>query len=292
MNVESRSRENLRFASLLSAIAFAAVLTVNALANILPLNGANTGTLSDEIPNLFVPAGLTFSIWGLIYILLAGYVIAVLRETWRGHGTANRPDDLGASAWTGRDAALFLVNMAANAAWIFAWHWRQVGLAMVIMLVILGTLIALERGSQRKLSTGGALAKGEDETGVGKAGTSKRFFLTVPLRVYLGWISVATIANATAVLVKIGWNGFGLDPRIWTVVVIAAGLVVALGFSLVQRQLAAPLVVVWAYAGIVLKRVQVDAAYSAPVWVAAGAAALIILFTFIPAQRLKWSGRR
>lgn len=287
MIVESRSRGNLRLASLLSVVAFAAVLTVNALANILPLNGVNTGTLSDEIPNLFVPAGLTFSIWGLIYILLAGYVVAVLCETWRRRGAAGRPDHPSMSAWTGRDAALFLVNMAANAAWIFAWHWRQVGLAMVIMLVILGTLIALELGSQRKLSEGGALAKGEDETGASKAGAAKRFFLTVPLRVYLGWISVATIANATAVLVKAGWNGFGLDPRIWTVIVIAAGLVVALGFSLARRQLAAPLVVVWAYAGIVLKRVQVDAAYSAPVWIAAGLAALAILisFTFIPRSK-------
>ena len=285
MNVESKSGIDLRPDALLSAFAFAAVLAVNALANILPLNGANTGVLSDEIPNLFVPAGLTFSIWGLIYVLLAGYVVAALRETWRGRGTAERPDDPGASAWTGRDAALFLVNMAANVAWIFAWHWRQVGVAMVIMLVILGTLIALERGSRQKLSEGGALAKGEGEAGAGKAGAAKRFFLTVPLRVYLGWISVATIANATAVLVKAGWNGFGLDPRVWTVIVIAAGLVVALGFSLARRQLAAPLVVVWAYAGIVIKRTQVDVAYSAPVWIAAGFAALLILLSFALARR-------
>ena len=186
--------------------------------------------------------------------------------------------------------------MAANAAWIFAWHWRQVGLAMLIMLVILGTLIALELGSQRKLAPGGSLAKpAKSSKGIRDAlagaaaptSQARRFFLTVPLRVYLGWISVATIANATAVLVKAGWNGFGLDPRLWTVLVIAAGLAVALGFSVAKRQYAAPLVVVWAYAGIVLKRSQVDAAYSAPVWIAAGLAALVILASFAFARAKK-----
>lgn len=273
MNVTSERGKDLRFVSIMSAIAFAAVIAVNGLANALPLNGANTGVLSDEIPNLFVPAGLTFAVWGLIYLLLAGYVVALIREAWGRRGVAGSPAGPGASAWTSRDAALFLVNMAANVAWIFAWHWRQVGLAMLIMLLILGTLIALEQGSQKKIAKGGSL----DET----ASRARRFFLTVPLRVYLGWISVATIANATAVLVKAGWNGFGLDPRLWTVVVIAAGLAVALGFSVAKKQYAAPLVVVWAYAGIVLKRTQVDAAYSAPVWIAAGLAALAILASLV-----------
>ena len=82
MNVTSERGKDLRFVSIMSAIAFAAVIAVNGLANALPLNGANTGVLSDEIPNLFVPAGLTFAIWGVIYLLLAGYVFAVIREAW------------------------------------------------------------------------------------------------------------------------------------------------------------------------------------------------------------------
>lgn len=130
---------------------------MNALANALPLNGANTGVLSDEIPNLFVPAGLTFSVWGLIYLLLTCYVVAAVREAWGKNGAEGRSGAEAPSAWTGRDATLFIANMAANVAWIFAWHWRLVGLAMVLMLVILGTLIALEQGSQRKIARGGIL---------------------------------------------------------------------------------------------------------------------------------------
>lgn len=259
--------------ALLSALAFVGIVVVNGLANALPLNGANTGVLSDEIPNLFVPTGLTFSIWGLIYLLLAGYVVALLKEARRG----------GSSAWTGPDALLFLTNAAANIGWIFVWHWRMVGLAMALMLVILGSLIGLERRNQKKLDSGGALypaAPGGQDRGQ----ALRRFFLTVPVRVYLGWISVATIANATALLVKTGWDGLGMDPRFWTVLAIIAGFGLALGFSLWKRQVAAPLMVVWAYAGIVVKRLQTDAPYSTPVWVAALAAALLILLSFLPGR--------
>ncbi len=261
-----------RPAALLSILAFTGMVAVNGLASALPLNGVNTGQLSDELPNLFVPAGLTFSIWGLIYLLLAGYVAAAAREAFRSAPESPR-------AWTGRDGALFILNAAANAAWILAWHWRLAGTSLVVMLVILGTLLALERDAERKLGSGGILERSPDrEPGSIRL---RRFLLTVPLRVYLGWICVATIANVTALLVKTRWDGFGLDPRIWTVAVILAGLAVALGFSVAKRQIAAPLVVVWAYAGILLKRVQTDPEYSTVVWMAAGLAGLVILASIV-----------
>lgn len=272
MKSESNANRAAGTAALLSILAFTGMVAVNGLASALPLNGVNTGQLSDELPNLFVPAGIIFSIWGLIYLLLAGYVAAAAREAFRSVSGGRR-------AWTGRDGVLFIMNAAANSAWILAWHWRLVGTSLVIMLVILGTLVALERDSERKLGSGGILEKG-----TGKEPGSirlRRFLLIVPLRVYLGWICVATIANVTALLVKTRWDGFGLDPRIWTVAVILAGLTVALGFSIWKRQIAAPLVVVWAYAGIVLKRVSTDPDYSAPVWIAAGLAALVILASLV-----------
>jgi len=278
------NQSTLKVLSIASALAFLAVLVVNVLANALPLNGVTTGQLSDEIPNLFVPAGLTFSIWGVIYLLLAGYVLYAIREAWRKNGDGG--------GWTARDAVLFLLNAAANIGWIFAWQWRHVALSMALMLVILGTLIALELSIEQKMKKGGALSLAEPLSPgepsaqprpqrSSRARHLRRFFLSVPIRVYLGWISVATIANATALLVKLGWNGWGLDPRAWTVIVIAAGLAVALGFSVGQRQIAAPLVVVWAYAGIVIKRTQVDAAYSRAVWIAALVSAVIILLSFV-----------
>ncbi len=246
--------------AVLVLLAYIAVVAVNALANILPLNNVGTGTLSDEIPNLFVPAGLTFSVWGLIYLLLTVYSVTVLVQAFRSS----------TDAWQSADGAIFLLNAAANVGWIFSWHWRVIPLSMLLMLVILGTLIALQERNFKKFGTGGSLrAKG-------RVSAFTRFALTVPVNVYLGWISVATIANVTALLVSSGWDGFGIDPRIWTVIVIVAGLVVALGLIFRRDALTAPMVVVWAYIGIILKRTAVDPDYSLAVWLSAAIAAALI----------------
>ena len=249
----------LKILAVFSVLLFLGVLAVNGAANALPLNGVNTGALSDELPNLFVPAGLTFSIWGLIYLLLALYAAALLADVFGPKGGV---------AWETEDGWLFIANEAANIGWLFAWHWRLLPLSLALMLVILGTLVALEGRITRRLRKGGALSG---------AAPFRRFALSVPIRVYLGWILVATIANATALLVKLDWDGFGLDPRLWTVIVIAAGCVIALGFVFTRRAIATPAVVVWAFAGIVIKRLEVDRAYSSPVWIAATAAGIAIL---------------
>lgn len=245
-----------RIVAPLAAAAFAVAVTVNALANILPINGVNTGQLSDEIPNLFVPIGLTFAIWGLIYLLLLAYSGAVLAAGFKKGGLAG---------WTALDGLVFIANMLANSAWILAWHYRQVGLSLAIMAVILGSLIWLEERAFARPAAGAAWPE--------RLGA---WALTVPVNVYLGWIAVAAIANVTALLVTAGWDGYPLDPRVWTVVAVAAGAAVALGLVFRRRAVAAPLVVVWAYAGIVMKRLATDADYSAPVWIAALAAAVLV----------------
>jgi hypothetical protein len=251
---------------ILAALTFVVMVTTNALANALPLNGVNTGQLSDEIPNLFVPTGLTFAIWGLIYLLLAGYVVVLLKEAFR----KNSAGEL----WEAHDGWLFSLNALANAAWIVAWHWRLVSLSMLVMVVILATLLALEERNYRRFS---GMSMGIGGKSVSRGLPLTRFFLTVPINVYLGWICVATIANATAVLVTMGWDGFGYDQQFWAVVVIVAGLVVAVGLVLRRNAVAAPLVVVWAYLGIILKRTAVDPDQSRAVWTTAAISAVIIL---------------
>lgn len=264
MNSKSGSSGNVRPLAVITALMFLAVIAVNALANILPINGVQTGRASDDLPNLFVPAGLTFSVWGLIYLLLAGYVVAMLGQAF---GKAEGRDSGG--RWEAGDGAILSFNFAANIAWIFAWHYHRVGLSLVFMLLILGSLIWLEERNAARARTASA--------GVKAPSKSASFFLSTPINVYLGWICVATIANATAFLVSLGWDGFGLDPRVWTVAVIAAGLAVGLLLAFLRGAVAAPLVVVWAYAGIVIKRTSVDSSYSTAIWISALAAALILL---------------
>lgn len=234
---------------------FAGMVTVNGLANGLPLNGVNTGRLSDELPNLFVPAGVTFAIWGLIYALLLGHVAVVLREAFAGDGDAT---------WAPADGWLFSANAAFNGAWIFAWHWRLVPLSLAIMLGILGTLIALVERMHRAGPPAGTV------------GPVRRFFLRTPIRVYLGWIGIATIANVTAVLVDAGWSGGGLDPRWWTAAVILAGAGIGTALVLLRGAVASGLVVLWAFAGIILKRAEVGGNAAGTVIVASALGAVVV----------------
>jgi hypothetical protein len=251
-----------KLSAVMAALLFIVMVTANGLANALPLNGVNTGQLSDEIPNLFVPAGLTFAIWGLIYALLFGYVIAGLVAAFGKKGHA---------LWTAGDGWIFSINAALNTAWIFAWHWRMVGLSLVLMLGILLTLLLLlERGF--KANAAYKAAGGPDSNGQKALG----FFLWRPILVYLGWICVATIANVTALLVTAGWNGFGIPELWWTVLVIAVGAIVGLYLVLQRGAVSSGLVVIWAYAGIVLKRGMEDPVATMPIIIAAVAGAILV----------------
>lgn len=254
--------------TLAAAFAFNGMIAVNALANALPLNGVNTGQLSDELPNLFVPAGLTFSIWGLIYLLLTGHVLVILETALR---LSPEPDPPAPRAPSSDAAAAWILaaNFGLNAAWIFAWHWRLLPLSVVIMLGILGTLVALEELEHRRKDQ----APAATSTGL----RVRRFLRSQPILVYLGWICVATVANVTALLVHLGFTGGGLDPRVWTVLAIAAAT--AVGAALVWRRghVAPALVVVWALVGIILKRARTDAGETAVIIAAASVGAAVLL---------------
>ena len=217
--------------SILNLIGFLGTIVVNGLANALPLNNKTTGELSDQYPNLFVPAGLTFSIWCVIYILLAifviyGLIISVKNNTQK-------------TAFIENIGILFIISSLANIGWIFAWHYEILPLSLVLMLVILGSLITI----YLRLRIGKS-----DST------LSERYLVHLPFSVYLGWITIATIANVTAVLVDINWNTFGLGEQFWTVAVIIVGIAIALSILLTRKDIFYCLVVDWALLGILLKR--------------------------------------
>jgi len=217
--------------STLNLIGFLGTIVVNGLANALPLNNKTTGELSDQYPNLFVPAGLTFSIWGVIYILLAifviyGLIISVKNNTQK-------------TAFIENIGILFFISSLANIGWIFAWHYEILPLSLVLMLVILGSLITI----YLRLRIGKS-----DST------LSEKYLVHLPFSVYLGWITIATIANVTAVLVDINWNTFGLGEQFWAVAVIIVGIAIALSILFTRKDIFYCLVVDWALLGILLKR--------------------------------------
>ena len=215
---------------ILAALTFVVMVTVNALANILPINGIDTGAVSDSYPNLFAPTGLTFAIWGVIYALLLAYTVYQLGGGRSGPGRAMN------HALLNRVSAIFALSSVANSVWIFSWHYRLIPVSVLLMLVILVCLIMIME-----------TIRGERLTG------QERLLVKLPFGVYFGWITVATIANVTTLLVDLGWSGFGLSETTWTVVMIIAGLVIGIATMFRSRCAAYGLVVIWAYLGIVIK---------------------------------------
>jgi len=195
-----------------------------------------TGELSDQYPNLFVPAGFTFSIWGVIYLLLAIFIVYQLVYAFR-KNTQN-------SFFMEKIGILFFVSSIANLSWVFAWHFELVSLSLFLMLILLVSLMAI----YVKLQIGRS-----------DSSRSEKYLVHLPFSVYLGWITIATIANITALLVNLGWNRFGFSESFWTVAVIIIGIAISLTILFYRKDIFYCLVVDWALFGILMKRLTADA---------------------------------
>lgn len=227
------SKNRLLLLAIVNIIGLLGTVVVNGLSSSLPINGKTAGELSDQYPNLFVPAGLTFSIWGVIYILLAIFVIYGLIVVVK-----KEPEK---SSFVGNVGILFFLSCLANIGWIFAWHYEIVSLSLILMLVLLVILITV----YLKLS-------------IGKSDSFRieKYLVHLPFSVYLGWITIATIANVTALLVYLNWNAFGIGEPFWAVAIIIVGIGITLSVLLTRNDIYYCLVVVWALLGILLKRLD------------------------------------
>jgi hypothetical protein len=244
----------LKLWQLLGLAGFVVMVLLNFLANWLPLNGLTTGALSARYPNLFVPAGVTFSIWGIIYLLLAlytGYQLGSLQGT---SAEARRLTVRNISGW-------YFLTCLLNAGWILAWHYLILPLSLAIMLLLLVSLLRINLGLVHLRP---------------HLSRWTRFLTLAPFGLYLGWICIATIANVTAWLVAINWQGAGLSEPAWAVIMIVIGIGVGLFAALALANGYLALAVAWALTGIVLKRQQSLPDYPAISW-AAGAGAVVLL---------------
>lgn len=218
---------------LITAATFIAMVTVNGLANALPINGVGTGDVSDAYANLFAPAAITFAIWGLIYLLLLLYVVGMF---------AGLADKAGMRQGVpAKINAIFALSSVFNTAWIFAWHYEIIWLSLILMIGILSCLIAINLILRKEQLT-----------------LRDSLFIRAPFTVYFGWITVATIANVTTFLVAIGWKGFGIDEEVWTVIILLVGAAIGLLSMYFYRSATYGGVILWAYAGIAIKHLSPD----------------------------------
>lgn len=219
--MQNSSSGILKYANILF---FILTVIVNSIAGGTTLIGGQvTATVSNNNPTLITPAGYVFSIWSIIYILLGAFVVyqALPRER--------------NSEYHRKISWLFVLSSLINMAWIFVWQFESLIFSVVLIFALLLTLIAI----YMRLNIGKSKAK-----------TSERLAVHLPFSVYLGWITIASIANVAVTLTAYNWNRFGISPETWALIVIAVALVITLLMLGTRKDVAYALVIIWALVGI------------------------------------------
>ncbi|UCE15483.1 MAG: tryptophan-rich sensory protein [Candidatus Bathyarchaeota archaeon] len=221
MLVSAPNSSLLKWANIL---AFILMVLVNGLAGSTTiLGGKDTAQISDANPTLITPAGYVFSIWGVIYILLGIFVVFQALPSEKGK---DYKKDIG---W------LFVLSSIFNIVWLFLWQFEYLSLSVVLMFLLLASLISV----YLRLSIGKS-----------KIGFREKLAIHVPFSVYLGWITIASIANVTVTLVSVSWDGLGISPETWATLIVIVALLITMLVLATRKDIAYGLVIIWALVGI------------------------------------------
>jgi translocator protein len=251
------SKDTLRQTANILSVVIA--IAVNILASTLPLNGQNTGEISDRFLVYFVPAGYVFAIWGVIYI---GWIAFAIYQARPAQKENPRLRNLG---------YLFAISGLFNAAWLFCWHYNLFGLSVLVMLALLSLLVA----SYLKLNVGKESVR-----------TAEKWSVDVPFSIYLGWISVATIANVTDWLYLINWNGFGIAPQVWAVIMLIIASVLGFVMTFIRRDSGYVFVLAWSFAGIAVKQAS-ESLVANTAWVATIFMLGLAIYSIVQRRQMK-----
>jgi translocator protein len=240
-----------------NVLAYLATIVGNALSVTLPLGVATTEQIANRYPIYFLPANFTFGVWGVIYLALGVFTVYQALPSQRENPVLRRI------------GYLFALTCVCNVTWLVLFQYEFFAASMLPMVVLLLTLITIYL-----------------RLGVGpqRVSTATRLCIWLPFSLYLGWITVATIANATYVLYDLRWNGFGISGATWAIVLIVVAALLTTVMVLTRRDLAYMLVVVWALAGIAVKQASTSSV-STTAWVLAGALLLLGLGALIGSTR-------
>lgn len=246
----------------INGLLFLLVIAVNLLAELLPIGGVTTGEVSKRYENLFTPAPFTFAIWGVIYLLTAGFVLY--------QAGAFKKERANADEIVERVGLWFAFSCALNCAWMLLWHYDQIALSTLMLLGLLITLAVLVQ-----------------KVRAGRASLAERLLVRAPFSLYFGWVTVALIANICTFLVKLQWNGFGIPPQTWMYIVLPLGALIGCAAILRGRDLVYGLAVLWAYFGILFRHASsggYHAKYPAVI-VTAGLCMVLVLLAIVRAAR-------
>lgn len=188
-----------------NGIALVSTIIINYLSNTGLINGTTIGGVSNKLITHFTPAGYAFAIWGFIYLLLIGFIFYQGRSLF----TSNiKSDDvvLKIGWW-------FVISCIANSAWVFLWLYGYTGSSCIAILILLFSLMQIVFSCRMELDY---------------VPFSRILLLWWPFVFYAGWVTVASIANISAYLNKIEWNGYGLTDDNWAIVMIIVAVIINL----------------------------------------------------------------
>lgn len=207
--------------SVANIIALIVTIFLNYLSNTGVINDNTMSSVSAAYQNMFTPAGYAFSIWGLIYVALIAFVIYHATIAFNGKEENNVVLNVG---WW------FVISCIANCLWIFAWLYNYTGLSVIIMIVLLISLVMIILKTRMELD---------------HRPMKQIAFVWWPFSLYAGWITVALVANISAYLTKINWNGLGLSSIYWTVIMIVVSGIIYLVMTWQRNMREYALVGVW-----------------------------------------------
>lgn len=244
----------------INTIAFLCMIGVNIAANMIPIGGNTTGEVSAAYSNLFTPAPVTFSIWGVIYFFMLLYV--VFQWGIFGNQSAIRliRDEVGLA---------FLYSCVLNVLWIIAWHMKKIEISTILIALLLISLIVITRR-------------------IDKARSSYMTYIVtrIGFNIYFGWIIAATIANICVMLTKLKWDGWGVSDTTWTVIILIVGSLIGAATVLLDNRFMSGLAIIWAYIGIMIKHLS-KSGYDGKYMVIVFAAAIgIVLIAGVAIYRL------
>ena len=211
---------------IVNGIVLVVTVVINYLSNTGIFNGETMATISAKYQNLFTPAGYAFSIWGLIYLGLFGFVVyfgPFLKQT------REKEEVISKVGWW------FSVSCLANCLWVITWLYDYTFVTIFLMLLLFVSLLQIIQNTR---------------TIAFESNLKKLAFLKLPFHLYAGWISVALIADVAAYLTKIGWDGFGISATAWTLIMFVVALVIHLLMIWQCRMPAFGLVAAWALIAI------------------------------------------
>lgn len=243
-----------KFYQIANAVALVSTIIINYLSNTGAMNGKTIGEVSGGLNSLFTPAGYAFSIWGFIYLLLIGFVIYQGRSLFN----KNAEDD-----FVVKIGPWFIISCMANSGWVFLWIYGYTALSCIFIFSILISLLVI-------------IIKNDME--IWDAPAKTILFLWWPFVFYAGWVTVASIANVSAYLVKINWNGFGISPETWTIIMITIAAIINITVIYTRNLREFATVGVWALIAIAVANWSSHLMIS---YVAIGASAIIFVLAMI-----------